>query len=59
MINLLLHLALTICCIWFLRRMEKVKCTEKIANKEVLNKTIQNSNITSDISKRQISFLGK
>ena len=37
---------------WFLRRMEKVKWTEKITNEEVLNKTIQNSNIMSDISKR-------
>ena len=43
---------------WFLRRMEKVKWTEKITNEEVLNKTIQNSNIMSDISKRQISFFG-
>ena len=43
---------------WFLRRMEKVKWTEKITNEEVLNKTIQNSNIMSDISNRQISFFG-
>ena len=43
---------------WFLRRMEKVKWTEKIANEEVLNKTIQKSSIMPDISKRQISFYG-
>ena len=43
---------------WFLRRMEKVKWTEKITNEEVLNKTVQNSNIMLDISKRQISFSG-
>ena len=43
---------------WYLRRMEKVKWTEKITNEEVLNKTIQKSNIMLDISKRQISFFG-
>jgi len=43
---------------WFLRRMEKVKWTEKITNEEVLNKIIKKSNIMSDISKRQISFFG-
>ena len=43
---------------WFLRRMEKVKWTEKITTEEVMNKTIQKSNIMSDISKRQISFFG-
>ena len=43
---------------WFLRRMEKVKWTEKITNEEVLNTTIQKSNIMSDISKRKIVFFG-
>ena len=43
---------------WFLRRMEKVKWTEKITNEEVLNNKIQKSNIMLDISKRQISFFG-
>ena len=43
---------------WFLRRMEKLKWTEKITNEEVLNKIIKNSNIMSDISQRQISFFG-
>ena len=38
--------------------MEKVKWTEKISNEEVLNKTIQNNNIMSDILKRQMSFFG-
>ena len=38
---------------WFLRRMEKVKWTEKI-NEEVLNKTTEKCSIMSDISKRQI-----
>ena len=37
---------------WFRRRMEKVKWTEKITNEEVLNKTIQKSKIMPDISKR-------
>ena len=41
---------------WFLRRMEKVKWTEKITNEEVLNQTDEKSNIMSDISKKQISF---
>ena len=41
---------------WFLKRMEKVRWTEKITNEEVLNKTIQTCSIMSDISKIQISF---
>ena len=43
---------------WFLRRMEKVKWTEKFINEEALNRTIQEGNIMSDISKIQISFFG-
>ena len=43
---------------WFLRRMGKVKWTEKITNEKVLNKTIQKSNIITDILKRQITFFG-
>ena len=43
---------------WFLRREEKAKWTEKITNEEVLNQTIQKSNIMSDMSNKQISFFG-
>ena len=36
----------------------KNEMDRKITNEEVLNKTIQKSNIISDNSKRQVSFLG-
>ena len=34
-----------------------MKWTKKITNEKVLNKTIQKSNVISDISKRQITFV--